>query len=292
MNNIISIVTPSFNQGEFIEKTIQSVLSQEGNFYIDYIIADGGSTDNTVEIIKKYDKLLQNDEYPIKCQGIEFKWWSQPDKGQSNAINKGFKETKGDILAWINSDDHYEPLAFQAIFQIFSTDPLLDMVYGKARAIYKENKEIRIIEPGQESLERSLYRGHTIPQSSVFFSRKIFFQAQGLDENLYLSMDYDLWFKMIKKRAKTYYTPSILSNFVLWEGCKSVANSQEAIIANKEIRKKYGGNIVSPATVYNKISKIPLFKSFKANFPGLYLKLKKVAYFFVDKLKHNNDSQK
>ena len=90
----ISIVTPSLNQSQYLEQTIKSVLDQAGNFKIEYIIADGGSTDKSVEIIKKYDQLLKNNQYPIKCKGIEFKWWSEVDDGQTQALNKGFKNSK------------------------------------------------------------------------------------------------------------------------------------------------------------------------------------------------------
>ena len=90
-----SIVTPSYNQGKYIEETIKSVISQEGDFSIDYVIADGGSTDNSVEIIKKYSKLLNDGRYPIKCNDIKFRWWSKKDRGQSDAINQGFNSTDG-----------------------------------------------------------------------------------------------------------------------------------------------------------------------------------------------------
>lgn len=107
MNNVISIVTPSFNQGRFLEQTINSVITQEGDFYIDYIVADGGSTDNSVAIIKKYDDLIKSKEFICQCRGIEFSWWSQKDNGQPEALNNAFGRAKGDILAWINSDDYY-----------------------------------------------------------------------------------------------------------------------------------------------------------------------------------------
>jgi len=92
---LFTIVTPSYNQGRFIEQTIQSVLSQAGDFSIQYIIADGGSTDNSVKIIEKYDNLLNTGNYPIKCKGVEFCWWSHRDAGQADALNQGFFYGKG-----------------------------------------------------------------------------------------------------------------------------------------------------------------------------------------------------
>ena len=141
MSNLIktiTIVTPSYNQGQFIEQTIKSVLSQAGNFYIDYIIADGGSTDQSVSIIKKYNELIKNNQYPIKCLGIKFTWWTKPDAGQANAINNGFQIASGSILAWLNSDDYYEPGAIEYIVNKLRNNPDVDMVYGHCFSLQEE----------------------------------------------------------------------------------------------------------------------------------------------------------
>ena len=112
---VITVVTPSFNQGEFLAETMESVLSQAGNFIIDYIIVDGGSTDNSVAILKHYDELLQNGEWPTACQKISYRWLSENDKGQTDALKKGFVMAKGEILAWLNSDDTYLPGTVQTV---------------------------------------------------------------------------------------------------------------------------------------------------------------------------------
>src|SRR3972149_7029872 len=103
----VTIVTPSFNQGRFIGETIESVISQEGDFLLEYLIMDGGSTDNSVEVIKKYEDLLKGGGWPVRCRGIEYRWVSVKDNGQADAINKGFMASKGETLAWLNSDDVY-----------------------------------------------------------------------------------------------------------------------------------------------------------------------------------------
>src|SRR4030065_830719 len=108
---LVSVVTPSYNQGRYIEETIKSVLSQEGDFRIEYLIMDGGSTDNSVEVIKKYDRLLKEGRWPVKCLGITYSWTSEKDKGQTDAINKGFAGCTGEILNWINRDDRPTPAA-------------------------------------------------------------------------------------------------------------------------------------------------------------------------------------
>ena len=113
----ISIVTPSFNQGKYIEQTIQSVLDQDYP-NLEYIIIDGGSTDETVEIIKKYEHKIHY-------------WVSEPDKGQTDGINKGFAKCTGEIFNWINSDDYYEPGTFYKLAKLFTEHPYVDVVCGK-----------------------------------------------------------------------------------------------------------------------------------------------------------------
>ena len=125
---LISIVTPSYNQDRYIEETIRSVLLQDYP-QIEYTIVDGGSTDNTVSIIRKYEDQLS--------------WWvSEKDQGQTDAINKGFARAKGDILAWINSDDTYEPGVFTAAVKYFREHPNVGMIYGDCNYINESGSVI------------------------------------------------------------------------------------------------------------------------------------------------------
>ena len=101
---VFAIITPSFNQGEFLAETIESVISQEGDLGIDYLIADGASTDNSSEIIRRYDRLLQQGKWPVGCRGIRLRWVNERDRGQSDALQKGFRMSEGSILAWLNFD--------------------------------------------------------------------------------------------------------------------------------------------------------------------------------------------
>src|SRR5450631_2739137 len=111
MSNVptISIVTPSFNQGEFLAATIESVISQAGDFIIDYLIVDGGSLDNSIDIIRGYDALIRTDMFPVNCCGLTYRWLSEQDRGQADALAKGFRMAEGEIFAWLNSDDTYLP---------------------------------------------------------------------------------------------------------------------------------------------------------------------------------------
>ena len=154
---LISIVTPSYHQARYIEETIQSVLSQDYP-HIEYLIVDGGSTDETAGIIKKYEGQLA--------------WWiSEKDEGQTDAINKGFAHANGDILAWINSDDTYEPGAVTAAAQYLRDHPDVGMVYGDCNFINESGQVIGKFDPAQTNY-RLLRQGYTrIPQQTISSAR-------------------------------------------------------------------------------------------------------------------------
>jgi glycosyltransferase involved in cell wall biosynthesis len=129
---IISVATPSYYQGVFLAETIKSVIDQEGDFSIGYIIIDGSSTDRSVDIIKKYDELLQKGKLSAKSRGICYRWVSEKDKGQADALLKGYLMATGQILAWLNSDDTYLPEALRSAADFFRDHPETAPLYGKS----------------------------------------------------------------------------------------------------------------------------------------------------------------
>ena len=193
----MAIVTPSYNQGKFIEESIQSVINQEGDFSIDYVIVDGGSTDNSLEIIKKYDSLIKRGKWPLQCRGLRYRWLSGPDSGQSAAINKGLSLAEGDIAAWLNSDDYYLPGAFAKAVRAFQSDEALAMIYGDGEVVDRDGrgKMKYDVEPFFD-LWKLIHLYDFILQPSVFMRRQALKTAGYLNEQLHYIMDWELWIRL------------------------------------------------------------------------------------------------
>jgi glycosyltransferase involved in cell wall biosynthesis len=185
---LISIVTPSYNQGEFLEETIRSVLLQ-GYPNLEYIIIDGGSNDNSIEIIKKYEKNLTY-------------WVSEKDRGQSHAINKGFKKATGEIYCWLNSDDYFLPDALRRFAQASITSKDSVAWAGVAVKIDKSGKETGTIQPrvdGDVEFFSDWWISSRIMQPACAFRGAEFNKIKGLNEKLHYAMDFDLWIKLRKQ---------------------------------------------------------------------------------------------
>jgi glycosyltransferase involved in cell wall biosynthesis len=227
---VFSIVTPSFNQGEFLAEAIESIISQKGDFFIDYIIVDGGSTDNSVAIIKHYDGLLQNGEWGISCRGITYRWMSEQDKGQTDALMKGFRMASGDIFAWLNSDDIYLPGALQIVSGFFRNNSEIGLLYGDAHYCDADGTIIGGYRTEDfDPVKLAWY--NFICQPSAFFRRETFDIVGGLDESLHYSLDFDLWIK-IGKLFPCRHIPGYLSMFRLHDASKSIRD--ETLIKNCE----------------------------------------------------------
>jgi glycosyltransferase involved in cell wall biosynthesis len=175
---LISVVTPSYNQAQFLEETILSVLNQDYP-YLEYIIIDGGSSDGSVDIVRKYEERLAY-------------WVSEPDRGQSHALNKGIGRATGDILFWLNADDICLPGAFSKVAEAFSQQPPPRIVIGQAYIIDHEGKLLGQRESQFTSWADYATRKCDIRQVAAFFDRKLFNELGGVDESLEYAMDTDL----------------------------------------------------------------------------------------------------
>lgn len=225
MTFTISIVTPSLNQGRFIEQTICSVLSQEGDFFIDYIIMDAGSTDETISIIKKYERLLIFEKWPVKCKGISYRWVSEPDRGQTHAINKGFTISVGNVLAWLNSDDVYQPGAFKSVTEINWNSNAF--CYGEGDWITESGMFISKY-PTFHPNKYSLYSKCTLCQPTVFFTSSAFRRLGELSEKYQLVFDYEYWLRAVFCGQKFVKIPKLLASSRMYSGNKSLSSGRLA----------------------------------------------------------------
>lgn len=218
----ISIITPSYNQGKFIERTIQSVLNQNIP-HLEYVIMDGGSTDNTIDILKKYQCDIQ--------------WTSEPDHGQAHAVNKGFATTQGEIIGWLNSDDVYYPNSLQMIIDFFNTHPEIDIVYCAANHIDENDRIINPYPTESWNLKRLMETCY-ICQPAVFFRRKIIEKYGNLNEKLHYCMDYEYWLRLANKNVHFYFLNKIVAGSRLHIDTKTIGSAVKAYQEALQMFKK------------------------------------------------------
>jgi len=227
----ITIVTPSYNQARYLEKTIKSILDQDYPS-LEYIIIDGASTDKSVEIIKKYEEYLTY-------------WISKKDKGQSDAINKGFNRATGDLLCWVNADDVLFPGSLKKVAGVLQDNPRIEIVTGNTLYIDKDDiiiKSIRVPQMRWYLMRMGLFY---FCAPAVFFRSELFKRTGGLDINLHLSMDVDLWHKFRLEKARIHHINEYLGGFRVHSYSKTI-----------KIRK--GGNIFeNPETAILRRKYIP-----------------------------------
>ena len=210
----ISIVTPSYNQGQFLEETIRSVLLQ-GYPNLEYIIIDGGSNDNSIDIIEKYKPFLSY-------------WVSEKDHGQSNAINKGFKKSNGDILGWLNSDDFYTQGTLHRVALYAKKYKNAGAFAGGAEARNIKGKILsRKYPPGLTYHEILYWDTPNLPQPSCFFRKIAWDKCGPLNEMLHFQMDYDLWLN-IAKSFNFVIIPEILSTYLIHNDAKTMKGKYKA----------------------------------------------------------------
>jgi glycosyltransferase involved in cell wall biosynthesis len=221
----ISVITPSFNQGEFIERTIQSVLSQTlGQHELDYVVMDGASTDQTVAILKRYENRLS--------------FRSEPDHGQTHAVNKGLHATSGDIIGWLNSDDVYYPGAIKRICDYFAEHPDVDVIYGDAHFIDRHDQVMRDYPTEKWDIERLKSRCY-ISQPATFFRRRVLLQHGYLDERLHFCMDYEFWLRLGLQGVKFVYLPGVLAGSRMYAETKTSSGYLKANLEAIEMLKRH-----------------------------------------------------
>ncbi|MEF3312866.1 glycosyltransferase family 2 protein [Paenibacillus sp. GYB004] len=207
---LVSVVTPSYQQGPFIRETIESIVSQDYP-NVELIVVDGGSKDETVAILEKYARRY----------GDRFRYISEKDRGQSHALNKGLALARGEIIGWLNSDDTYWPKAIRRAVDSLRKHPEYGLVYGKANHTDRNNQLLRPY-PVDPSVDRvRLFDVCTVCQPAVFIRKKVLDDVGPIDESLQFCMDYDLWMR-ISAKYRFGYIDEVLANSRLHDDCKSM----------------------------------------------------------------------
>lgn len=301
-DKIISVVTPSFNQGQFIKDTIESVLKQKGNFYIDYIIQDGGSNDKSVEIIKKYEDLLKKNcnikkikgiNFYIKknknfkfnqCLGISYRWESKKDKGQIDALRKGFDKAVGDIYCWLNSDDFYlNDKVFQKIIDYFKNDRDLKILTGDGIFTDKKGKKTGIHHVSRINFKELLYLDYHILQPSTFIKKEIH-KNEYLKDEYKVAFDCFYFIKLLSLDYKYKKVNDLFSAFRFYQGNKTLRMAKIAFFDQMKIAWYFSKNLF-----YFIISFV--YRYFEKNMKNknlFFYKLRDIAY----KLIINEDYEK
>ena len=220
----ISVVTPSYNQGRYIEATIRSVLDQ-GYPNLEYIVMDGGSTDGTEEVIEKYSEHLAY-------------WVSEPDGGQTDALIRGFDRAGGDILCWLNSDDLFEPFTLREVAETFTRHPDWQVVYGDELAIDADGHPFAIKKEIPYHRFVWMYDFNFVPQSSTFWRRGIYEEVGGLDPEMNLAMDADLWARFAE-RTTLHHVPRVWSRFRYHPEAKTSRMAERSSEELARIRGRY-----------------------------------------------------
>jgi glycosyltransferase involved in cell wall biosynthesis len=222
----ISLVMPSYNQAQFLEAAIQSVLDQEYP-ELEFLIRDGGSTDESVEIIKDYEEKVKS-------------WASEPDGGQAAAINQGWEEASGEILGWLNSDDVLAPGALHRVARAAQERPDSVLFFGDCAVIDEEGRQKEIVR--KNGFDRdALLLGKSFAQPSVFIRRCVIEELGLLDSSLHYAMDWSYFLKVLWSypESKIHYIPAVLSGSREYEGTKSRTGLAEEGQERREKLQKY-----------------------------------------------------
>ncbi|CAN5895477.1 hypothetical protein BH11MYX2_BH11MYX2_33000 [soil metagenome] len=229
----ISIVTPSFNHAQFIGRTIDSVLSQRGDFELEYVVLDGGSTDGTLEILESYGDRLQ--------------WSSARDKGQVDAINRGLRAASGDVVGWLNSDDVLLPGALARVAEAFRANPQAEWVHGRCQIIDAHDNEVRrwISVYKDYRCRRHTFQNFLtedyVSQMTTFWKRSLLDEVGYLDDSFRFAFDHDLFLRFAK-RGPPVYIEDDLACFRWYETSKSGEGYVVQMTETAGLAQKYGGS--------------------------------------------------
>ncbi len=230
----ITVVTPSYNQAKFLDETLRSVLSQRDQIH-EYFVLDGGSTDGSADIIRRY----------AEKGGIDY-WHSQKDKGQSDAIHQGFVRATGDYLAWINSDDVFLPGALRRVREAIERNPHWDALTGHYVRIDAESRILSQHRFPAESARMARWGVIHVSQQTCFFRKSLYDRLGGLDLSLHCVMDTELWIRMFDAGSTWGYVPAYLAGFRIHETAKGSSWLKEYDEEGNSLHMRYPQYLKSP----------------------------------------------
>jgi glycosyltransferase involved in cell wall biosynthesis len=223
---LISIVTPSFNQGCFIGEALASVrLQNYANW--EHLVADGASTDDTVDILRTLTEERAQ---------LNLSWVSERDSGQSQALNKGFRNAKGEIIGWLNSDDRYRPKCFEQVAKAFEENPEIDIIYGDYLIVDESGKPLQIRR--EIEFNEFILRYHHvlyIPTTATFFRRRVFDENNWLSESLQYAMDLEFFIRLSAQGYRFKHIPEVLAEFRLHPDSKTCSSSDKQRMEHQQV---------------------------------------------------------
>jgi len=228
----LSVITPAFNSGQFIEDAIQSIVQQEA-VTVEHIVMDGASTDDTVATLKRYSHV---------------EWTSECDGGQSDAINKGFLRAAGDLMGWLNADDYYLPGGLHAIAQAAQEHPEADVIYGDCLFVDSSGKIVRSKVEHNFDASILLYFGCYIPSTSTFVRRRVIESGQLLDCDYRVCMDFEYFVRLAHAGSRFHYVPQFIAAF-RWHGNNiSLSHADRRAQERRQVQLRYGAGRHSEST--------------------------------------------
>jgi glycosyltransferase involved in cell wall biosynthesis len=227
----LSVITPSYNSAEFLEDALLSVVGQQGPC-VEHIVMDCASTDNTLEILNRFPHV---------------QWISEPDKGQSDAINKGFLRATGDLMGWLNADDYYLLGGLQAIAHAAKQHPKADVIYGDCVFVDSTGKIVRSKVEHDFDPAILLYFGCYIPSTSTFIRRRVIDSGLLLDRDYRVCMDFEYFARLAHAGCKFHYVPRFIAAF-RWHGCNvSLKQVDKRAQERRQVQRSFGEHQYSPS---------------------------------------------
>ncbi len=300
--NTVSVVTPSYQQGEFIEETIRSVLCQQGDFFIDYIIMDGGSRDGSLDIIKNYETILHENctirkkdglnyyvkkkEFPWNnCLGISYRWSSGADGGQVRALQAGFRMAKGDIFCWLNSDDMYcRSDVLQRVATYFDAQPGLGLLFGDGIFISRTGEHLGVHHVNRIDLKQLLYLDYHILQPASFFRADIYCE-KNLDSRLQCAFDADFFIRHLTEGMVYRKVDDGFAAFRYYLENKTISMSKIKCRESLMIARRYSKNrvyyIIAVFYRHAELWLHPVLQVKKGIKFRLFVAIRRICYFLV-----------